>query len=132
MSKIKEPTFDLDINLDIQPDLTPDNRLKMCGVVWQTVYPERYWTAYVDGITFHIERLMPTCSDRGDWKVLVESRNWKHSVDDSDMFPRYYFNWDRMLLEIEEWIRRRALKQRQKERCDPPTATRFKTKALEI
>lgn len=129
--EIKSPRFNLDASVaPIELSKPVENRLIEAGVVWKRENPH-YFTAYVDGITMHIEKVMSTAADRGEWKVLVESHNWKHSVDQADCFPRYYFRWDFMILEIEEWMRRRALKQRESEKLKPPVI-RVKQEPLEV
>jgi len=52
-----------------------------------------------------IERVMPTCFDRGNYIVKASSRdNHKLYIDGADMFPRYYFDLEAMITEIEAWI----------------------------
>ena len=42
----------------------------------------------------------PHYCDRGRFIVYVEAP----TIDGADGFPRYYFDWDRMLAELEAWI----------------------------
>lgn len=54
-----------------------------------------------------IELLLPSCSDRGNFKVLADHKV-EHSdkcyIDYADGFPRYYFNFDCMIDELKSWI----------------------------
>lgn len=46
----------------------------------------------------------PSCCDRGRYIVKVFSDNILLWVDDADGFPRYYFNFDCMIQEVESWM----------------------------
>lgn len=54
-----------------------------------------------ENLNNYIEKLMPTCSDRGNYKYIAETRDFKKlHIDDSDCFPRYYFSIDCLIAEI--------------------------------
>jgi len=55
----------------------------------------------------HIEKL-PSYSDRGTYKVIIEAIDRKKDVVDSaDMFPRLYFIKECLILEISKWLEKR-------------------------
>lgn len=75
-----------------------------------TLTPEKeqgysdYWTVEGKQMTAHIER-RPWYCDRGRFKVLIEARGaFELSFDEQDGFPRYFFDWDRMLGELEDFM----------------------------
>lgn len=69
----------------------------------------------------HIERLMGSCSDRGRWKWIGETKIdayeerpiWEEAsrshIDGGDMFPRLYFLDDSLCNEIFAWLHKRNL-----------------------
>lgn len=51
----------------------------------------------------------PTYCDRGNW--IAKLRPWgdlAREIDDADGWPRYYFDWDVMLQELEAWLVKRG------------------------
>jgi hypothetical protein len=49
----------------------------------------------------------PTYCDRGHWIANIEpapGAGLNYSIDDSDKWPRYYMDEDRMLMEIRDWL----------------------------
>ncbi len=54
---------------------------------------------------FSIEKRPPYC-DRGNFivKIFVNSNQVRLYIDQSDMFPRYYFGFDNMISELEQWL----------------------------
>jgi hypothetical protein len=71
--------------------------------------------------TNHIEKLMPTCSDRGRWKWIAETNYdafdkmrddeeaQNSHIDGADCFPRFYFRDESLVTELFAWIMRRDL-----------------------
>jgi hypothetical protein len=58
--------------------------------------------------TSHIELLSATCSDRGRYKWIVESKAPRElTIDSFDMFPRLYFEESSLVAEIEAWLIKR-------------------------
>ncbi len=69
----------------------------------------------------HIERLMPTCKDRGKWKWIAETNTAAFKdmedyaearqslIDNGDLFPRLYFRDDSLMNEISHWMQMRNL-----------------------
>jgi len=69
----------------------------------------------------HIERLMGSCSDRGRWKWIAETKTDAYEehplsveasrshIDGGDMFPRLYFLDDSLCNEIFSWLHKRNL-----------------------
>lgn len=56
----------------------------------------------------HLEILSPSCSDRGIYKWIAESKDSRIiTVDDHDMFPRYYFLSESLIKEMVEWLKKR-------------------------
>lgn len=75
-----------------------------------TLTPEKqetysdYWIVKGKEMTAHIER-RPWYCDRGRFKVLIVARGtFELSFDKQDGFPRYFFDWDRMLGELEDFM----------------------------
>lgn len=63
------------------------------------------WTVEGKEMTAHIS-LRPYYCDRGRYKVLIEARGrFAWEFDAQDGFPRYFFDWDRMLGELEDFMR---------------------------
>ena len=60
--------------------------------------------------TISIEKLMPTCADRGKYKILA-THKFEHFdkcyIDYEDAFPRYYFSFECMIRELKSWIKAR-------------------------
>lgn len=57
-------------------------------------------------IHLYIEPRQHYC-DRGRYLVKAHTINWQPGddiIDDQDGFPRYYFNFDCMLIEIEDFL----------------------------
>lgn len=69
---------------------------------------DTYWfipSRHADGYDITIEQ-RPFYCDRG--RFIATAFPVGRAVmefDDQDGWPRYYFDWDRMLLEIEEWLK---------------------------
>lgn len=82
-------------------------------------YSVGYITIETQCTIHHLERLMPTCRDRGRWKWLAETKadifdsdneEWQRSnIDHADCFPRLYFKEDSFLNEFREWLRVREI-----------------------
>lgn len=73
-----------------------------------------YWSVEGTEMTAFIE-LRPYYCDRGRYKVLIEARGrFALEFDEQDGFPRYFFNWDRMLGELEDFMecRKQLVKER--------------------
>lgn len=52
----------------------------------------------------------PHYCDRGRYVAKVFPRGeYKAEFDNQDGWPRYYFDWDRMLAEIEAWLAMREV-----------------------
>ena len=91
-------------------------------------YSIRYIVAETNYTRHHIERLMPTCKDRGKWKWSPEpsfpnvhyktdedakrhvEESLRSNIDGADLFPRLYFFDSSFLAEFGEWLRVRDLK----------------------
>jgi hypothetical protein len=86
---------------------------------------ETYSTYYIviktKFTTHHLEKLMPTCKDRGKWKWIAETNHEAFEemgrdgearlshVDGGDLFPRLYFLRDSFINEFNEWLKCRNL-----------------------
>ncbi|HMG68277.1 MAG TPA: hypothetical protein VK588_11350 [Chitinophagaceae bacterium] len=69
----------------------------------------------------HIERLMPTCKDRGRFKWIAETKGEAYGakglkkearfshIDNADLFPRLYFRDESLINEISDWLKMRNL-----------------------
>src|SRR4051812_29668722 len=70
-------------------------------------YAVKYWVVEGRSCTLHIEKRPQYC-DRGTYKVLLDARfPLSREIDVHDAWPRYYFDWDRMLGELEAWLQKR-------------------------
>lgn len=50
----------------------------------------------------------PSYCDRGEWIAkLFPTGRLALEIDDADRWPRYYFDLDRALLEIQAWLKKR-------------------------
>jgi hypothetical protein len=65
-----------------------------------------WWS--IDGKVHHLSiHRRPTYCDRGRFQVdisPVAGAGYAYSIDDSDGFPRYFMNFDRMMDELREWL----------------------------
>lgn len=99
----------VEINLDVIRTMMRQHSVMY--IVIETLY-----TAH------HLERLMPTCRDRGRWKWIGESKTeyWegleknvpearKSHIDRGDMFPRFYFLDSSFINEFQSWLSVRGL-----------------------
>lgn len=67
-----------------------------CGSHWEVIRPY---------CTITIEKRPPWC-DRGRYIAKVfPIGSFVMEFDSQDGWPRYYFGWDGMLVEIEEWLK---------------------------
>lgn len=86
-----------------------------------STFSARYIVIKTKYTTHHIERLMPTCKDRGRWKWIAETdmeafeemekndeARLSH-IDRADLFPRLYFRDDSLINEVWDWLRMRNL-----------------------
>lgn len=71
---------------------------------------ETWWEVEGLDVLIYLERRPPYC-DRGEYsaKICVKAGGdyLRAGLDAQDGWPRYYFDWDRMLLEIEAWLVKR-------------------------
>lgn len=69
-----------------------------------------WWSVNGRECEITIERRPHYC-DRGNFIAKVHPRGmFATSFDGQDGWPRYYFDWDRMIAEIEAWlVKRRQL-----------------------
>ncbi len=84
-------------------------------------FSARYIVVKTKYTTHHIERLMPTCKDRGKWKWIAETNTEAYRemekndearlshIDRADLFPRLYFRDDSLMNEISHWMQIRNL-----------------------
>ncbi len=96
------------LDLGLQPDV---GRLVLLNGHSLEQESHTYWTVSIPlhSLRIHIERVMSTAADRGNYKVLIESFSHLHTIDGGDMFPRYYFDWNRMMLELTDWLNARQI-----------------------
>ncbi|HTE60868.1 MAG TPA: hypothetical protein VK631_10995 [Solirubrobacteraceae bacterium] len=72
-----------------------------------TLHDDRWWSIDAPFCQITIERRPPYC-DRGRYLAKVFPRGrFALEFDEADGWPRYYFDWDRMLAEIEAWLQMR-------------------------
>lgn len=70
----------------------------------EPVKTDTYWTIETSIGQITIEQ-RPAYCDRGRYLAKVWPReSWSLEFDVQDGWPRYYFDWDRMLAEIEAWL----------------------------
>lgn len=102
-----------DLSLDAIPEMTTLEFTKV-GKYELRHYtaPSIHWMVNCEGVRVCIEPVSPSARDRGRYVVKAASMDWRHSIDESDCFPRYYFDWKRMLLELEAWFAQRDIKKR--------------------
>jgi hypothetical protein len=84
-------------------------------------YSIHYIVIHTKFTTHHLEKLMPTCHDRGKWKWIAETKpeafeemdnneeSRKSHVDRNDLFPRLYFLGESFINEFREWLKYRNL-----------------------
>lgn len=75
---------------------------------------DEHGVVWVKGKYHHVwYQKRPAYCDRGHWIAHVEPAyppgtlgGWplKYTIDDSDKWPRYYMDEDRMLAEIRDWL----------------------------
>jgi hypothetical protein len=67
----------------------------------------RWWMVCGPECDISIEA-RPSYCDRGRFVAKLFPRGkFALEIDGADAWPRYYFDWDRMLLEIEAWLKAR-------------------------
>jgi len=69
-----------------------------------------YWEIKARECLISIES-RPFYCDRGNWIAKLHptpGTKLALSIDAHDGWPRYYFDWDRMLAEIEAWLEKRG------------------------
>lgn len=72
-----------------------------------------WWSGIAAGVEISCEP-RPSYCDRGRWVVNVhpdKSRagvKLRMSLDGADAFPRYYFDFERMKLEMQDWVNARG------------------------
>lgn len=74
------------------------------------ITPGSWVTIDFNYASMNIEKLSPSTSDRGRFRILADHKLEfvdKCYIDYADGFPRYYFNFDCMIKEIKSWIEAR-------------------------
>lgn len=66
---------------------------------------QEYWSIYGKQCEIIIEQ-RPTYCDRGNWIAKIFP-TLDLSIDEQDMWPRYYMDFDRATLEIHDWLKKR-------------------------
>ncbi len=69
------------------------------------------WEVFVGRDCFLTLEARPPHCDRGRWYAKVFPRIYSSlalSLDEQDGFPRYYFDRERAILELEAWLKRRG------------------------
>lgn len=73
-------------------------------------YASPWWK--IEGLDCEISiEKRPLYCDRGNWIAKIHDKPGgkplRLNLDEADGWPRYYFDWERMLLEIEAWLVKR-------------------------
>ena len=78
--------------------------LELMALEWKQ--EDGYWSIRIKaGVEVTLEPRPQYC-DRGNWIAKVESRI-PDDIDYADFWPRYYMDFDRAKLEVEDWLRKR-------------------------
>ena len=59
------------------------------------------------GVQVFFQRVSWTARDRGNWVFVANSTSYLIDIDGADSFPRYYFDYECMLKEIQAWLEHR-------------------------
>lgn len=67
-----------------------------------------YWEIYGKNCYITLEQRPGYC-DRGNWLAKISTHGeLAREFDHQDLWPRYYMDFDRAKLEIEDWMKKRG------------------------
>ncbi len=104
----------------VMSDVSNEVKFDLIRAMMKT-YSIHYIVIHTKFTTHHLEKLMPTCKDRGAWKWIGETKHEAFDemgrggeaglshIDRGDMFPRLYFLTDSFINEFREWLKCREL-----------------------